>query len=397
MAESSNLFEYGRIKRTYCTEWGDEAPAGFYENVCGFLNAFGGEVYIGVREDGTVTGMDENKAWEIGRALFHDLWDGGHIVPGFMMNSQYLHVAEDGSLGMEPNGGKTVLHFYVHMSVKDVHSVSGRIYEWTEEGNRDITEDETALLHLKLRKSRECTELRPTEAVWEDLDTDTIQRMRDMAVSKRQDHPWKEWEDKDLVRSLRLVDGDSRTGERHYALGALLLFGKDESLHRLLPGYGIDMVLRREDGSEETERISCNLFKAYDILMDFAHENVFGYHEADAAKAKAMDKVLRNLVVNFLVHREYVSPIPARFVISPDSISTENGHVAEWTGIAAKDSPRIYPERAELNELAHAFGEAGLTERSNTGLMVIAKNSRAFSAKPPVFIEGNIFRAIVYL
>ncbi|MCD8286081.1 MAG: putative DNA binding domain-containing protein [Clostridia bacterium] len=397
MAELEELLQAGR-GRTYCTEWEGNAPADFYENVCGLLNAFGGYLYIGIREDGTIVGMDEDKARELSKKLVQDLFDGKRIIPGFWIPwRKYLYVTKDGTLSEEPQGGKVVLLLYVPMS-DEMHAVSRRIYDRTEDGNVDITDDGVALLHLQLRKSRENTELRPVpDASWEDLDLDTLHRMRDMAVATRPDHPWRDWEDRALLNSLCLVDYDRLTKESRHTLGALLLFGKDESLARLLPRYGIDLVLRSADGSERTERISCNLFKAYDRLMVFAHENISRYREADAAQAEAMDKVLRNLIVNFLVHREYTSPIPARLVISPDSISTENAHDAEGLGEVAPGFICAYPYRSVLNALLKAFREAGLVYGLNTGLDEIANNSGSLSAKPPVFVEGNTFRATVYM
>ncbi len=394
MEELDALLQSGKA-RTYCTEWGDKVPAGFYENICGLLNAFGGDVYIGINEDGSVTGLDAARAMELGRTLVQDFIDGKHIMPGFWAYiREPLYIAEDGTLCNDPHSGKAVLHLYIPMS-GNMHSSSRRIYDRTESGNRDITDDGVALLHLRLRKSGEHTELRPVhEATWEDLDTETIHRMRDMAVAKRQDHPWREWEDEALVSSLRLVNYDSGANEKSYTLGALLLFGKDESIARLLPRYGIDMVLRSEDGTEKTERIACNLFKAYDRLMEFAHENISRCSEA--GDARALDNVLRNLVVNFLVHREYASPLPARFIISPDSVSTENGHDAEGLGEVTQDFMPAYPDRVLFNMLLKAFGEAELANRFNTGLREIAKNSGSLSARPPVFIEGNTFRATVY-
>ncbi len=393
------LFRRGKA-RTYCIEWDGKLPDGFYESVCSFRNAFGGIVYIGMRDDGTVTGMDEDEAKALYDSIVRDFKEGTHIKPGFMKYKNevlhdFLYIAEDGTLRDTPLGGKVVLVLYIYVDWRNIYTVSDRIYDTFETGAVDITDDEVARLHLELRKSGESTEMREIPGLsMDDMDADTLRRAREMAFTKERDPHWQEWTDEGFIGSLMLMGITYGTNEKRYSLGALLLFGKDESLHRLFPEYSIDMILRAEDGTEKTERIACNLLKAYDILMDFAHENVSQYRDADATHKQAWDNIFRNLIVNFLIHREYISPLPARIIISPETFSTENGHDAEGAGEITPDYDSPFTRKE--NALADAFREVGLCWYANDGLQEIVDNCKIVSAKP-VFIEGNTFKATVYM
>ena len=44
-----------------------------YETVCAFSNREGGHILLGVKDDGTVIGVDRNRAERIGAILLHQL------------------------------------------------------------------------------------------------------------------------------------------------------------------------------------------------------------------------------------------------------------------------------------------------------------------------------------
>ena len=44
-----------------------------YETVCAFSNRFGGHIFLGVKDDGTVIGVDKNCIEKIKKILLHQL------------------------------------------------------------------------------------------------------------------------------------------------------------------------------------------------------------------------------------------------------------------------------------------------------------------------------------
>lgn len=53
------------VGETICVEFkrcGNKIESEVYETVCSFLNRFGGDIYLGVEDDGTVCGVPKNAA-----------------------------------------------------------------------------------------------------------------------------------------------------------------------------------------------------------------------------------------------------------------------------------------------------------------------------------------------
>ena len=100
----------------------------------------------------------------------------------------------------------------------------------------DITDSPIQLQNLYNRKSNTYAERKIFSYVTTaDLRLDLIEKVRNLAKSKKPDHPWLELSDEDLLKSAGLWEKDFSSGMEGYNLAAVLLLGKDEVINSCCP------------------------------------------------------------------------------------------------------------------------------------------------------------------
>lgn len=57
-----SVFDIGETRGVEFKRCGNGIESDVYESVCSFLNRFGGDIYMGVLDDGTVVGVPEKAA-----------------------------------------------------------------------------------------------------------------------------------------------------------------------------------------------------------------------------------------------------------------------------------------------------------------------------------------------
>ena len=58
-----------------------------YETVCSFLNRFGGDIFMGVLDDGTVVGVPEKAAPDMVKKLYHGNQQSGIVFSDHLLSS----------------------------------------------------------------------------------------------------------------------------------------------------------------------------------------------------------------------------------------------------------------------------------------------------------------------
>ena len=232
----------------------------------------------------------------------------------------------------------------------------------------------------------------------DDLRLDLFPRIRQAAANHAMGrHPWQDMDDMALLRSAGLYGTDIATGETGFNLAAILLLGRDEVIQNVCPTYETDALVRKInlDRYDDRETIRTNLIESYDLLMDFAKKHLpdkFFLEGVDRVSLR--DVLVREMVSNTLMHREFVSSYTAKFVIMQDRMYTENANRA------VKDGP-ITLENLEPTSknpiIATFFRNIGRADRLGSGVRNLFKYSRFYSGSDPQFREGDVFRIIVPL
>ena len=278
-----------------------------FETVCAFLNRNGGHLFLGVRDDGEIIGIKDEEIEKIKKEFVTSLNNSNKISP-----TAYISIT-----GVEIKG-KNVLYAYIPES-SQVHKCSGKIYDRNEDGDFNISENTTLLSNMYIRKQSTYIENKIFPyAKLEDLRTDLISRIRQMASNQRDNHPWISMDDINLLKSAGLYLLDPQTGTEGITLAGILLFGKDELIRAALPHHRTDAILRKVDIDRYDDRddIRTNLIESRDRLMAFIskHLNDKFYLEGDI-RISLRNKIFREAVSNMLIHREFSNPYPAKIII----------------------------------------------------------------------------------
>lgn len=364
---------------------GNQPAADTFETVCSFANRQGGSIYLGVLDNGTVEGVPVASVKAITRNVANAIANPHLFDPSPSVEFETIEF-----------DGRAVIRIWVP-SGETVYRYKGEYYDRVADSDvRVKSADQISLMFI--RKQNRFSEQRIYPYLTEaDLRLDLIQRAREMALARNPSHPWGKLDNAGLLRSARLHLRDRETGTEGYTLAALMLFGTDDAILDVCPAYRTDAVARfeLEDRYDDRAVIQTNLLDAYDALVAFARRNSPDRFllEGDV-NVSARDIIVRELVANSLMHREYSSPMPAKLIVGPSSIKTENASKSTFVGAVTLASFNPIPKNPAI---AHAFAQIGLAEELGSGVRNLEKYSAVYSGKPPALEDGDVFKAEVFL
>lgn len=139
-------------------------------------------------------------------------------------------------------------------------------------------------------------------------------------------HIWQKTDDMELLRSAGLFGTNHETGKHGLNLAAVLLLGRDDVIKDVAPAYETDALLRRIniDRYDDREIVCTNLVESYDLLMEFAQKHLPDpFYLENEQRISLRGVICREMVSNILIHREFSSSYPAKFVIENNRIYTE--------------------------------------------------------------------------
>lgn len=381
------FFEIGENIAIEFKRCGNQIEADVYETVCAFLNRFGGDIFLGVLDDGTVAGISEKAAPQLIKNFIKCISN-----PNLFSPTIYL-VPE-----IKKYKGKTIIHIHVPPSA-EVHRFKKVIYDRVDDADVQVTAT-SQIAQMYIRKQNVFTEKRIYPYLkMDDLRLDLLPKLRKMAAnnSGEQTHPWNSLSDEELLKSAGLYGTDRTTGEHGYNLAAIMLLGKDEVIKDVVPAYMTDALLRRinTDRYDDREIIQTNLIESYELLMEFGRKHLPDkfYLEGDQ-RVSLRSIITREIIANTLIHREYTSSYQAKFIIENDKMCVENANRSTQSGIITPDNMEPNPKNPII---ASFFRNIGYADQLGSGVRNLFKYSKYYSGEEPEFIEGDIFKIIVPL
>lgn len=212
-----------------------------------------------------------------------------------------------------------------------------------------------------LTRGQDFAASRAMDADIEDLDPLEFDRFRRMC--RETGDPYGELSDVDIIKALGLLPQSGGI-----SLGAVLLFGREESLRRWVPGAEV-LVHDIRAGSAVQERIVAGLLKTAERVHEFldartdSAELYVGMHRIDLPLIASSTR--REAVANALLHRDYSVLGPVRIQLSDDEfLVTSAGGFPQ--GVTIENI--LDESRARSPILAEAFRRAGLVERRGKGV-----------------------------
>jgi ATP-dependent DNA helicase RecG len=262
------------------------------ETVSAMANADGGELVIGIEDDGTVTGVPhaEDKISLFLRAPL----DRNYVQPPLRCRAEKVQTSDE----------LLLLHFSVDWSPEVHRLADGRYLLRVNDANMPFPAEQIAA--LKQTKAQGLYERSfPPYASFDDIDLNLmaslIQRMQADATPEG------------VLRRYRLVEG--RNSRSVPCLAALLLFGKDP--FRWHPRCGIDFIrwegTERRHGAElnivKRVRIECPLAelpqRAFEAINPHIRERQRLHGLFFTERLEYPSFVWQEAIVNAVAHRDY--------------------------------------------------------------------------------------------
>ena len=358
-----------------------------YETVCSFLNRFGGDIFMGVMDDGTVLGVPEKAASDMVENFIKVVSNPLLFSPTVYLTPEIIRYDDK----------RTIIRVHIPPS-EEVHCYKKVVYDRVDDADVKVTAL-GAIAQMYIRKQSIFTEKKIYPyAKTEDLRLDLLPKIRMMARNHAGgQHPWTAMDDQELLRSAGLYGRDIATGEEGYNLAAIMLLGKDDVILNVAPAYVTEALVRKGkvDQYDDREIIKTNMIESYDRLLEFGRKHLPDkFFLEDIVNKSLRNTIVREMVSNTLMHRDFSSSYTAKFVIEKARMYVENANRALNAGCITVNHLESNPKNPTM---AAFFRTIGYTDQPGSGVRNLFKYCKFYSGQEPEFVAGNVFRIIVPL
>ena len=352
----------------YKESWRDE----YLKWVCGFANAHGGRIYIGVRDDGAVVGVSDSKK------LMEDIPNKIRDTMGIVADVDLLE-----------QDGKKYIEIRVNPSSYPV-SYHGEYHFRSGSTKQQLTG--IALSEFIMRK---------TGARWEDVTVDNITVddldgesfkifRREALRSKRMTRVELDIPNAELLSKLHLMaDGKLKRS-------AVLLFYDDPAVvqngsHVQIGKFGPGGELEYQDILEGSLLTTAD--KVIDLIyLKYLKAKISFEHDRRVETYPFARDAIREAVYNAIAHNCYMFGAPIQIRIEDEAMIISNRCILPegWTVDTLMEPHDSVPYNPDI---ANVFYRAGYIERWGRGIETICDACRELGAELPVYeLRGNGLR-----
>ena len=141
-----NLLQQGEGLKVEFKEAQGGMPKSLYATVCAFSNTQGGEILLGIADNGQALGIAPNKVAQYKKDFVNTINDSGKNCPPLYLSIDTVEI-----------DGKIILYVNVPQS-SEVQRCDGKIYIRNEDGDFDITHQQNRVANLYARKQNTYSE-----------------------------------------------------------------------------------------------------------------------------------------------------------------------------------------------------------------------------------------------
>ena len=391
LRELNELDEHPSLEAKTCA--GDDIGNSFFETVCAFCNEpdlGGGRIVLGVaKSQEDFFGGYEVIGVQNPDKLLQDISSGCATRFNHPVRPRAFSESYDGKVVIivevdELSPSQKPLYFQKHLLPRGA---------WRRIGSTDQRcTDEDLVLFFGNRQgdSYDLTVL--ANATLADLDPEAIGHYRKLRAKANPLAEELEWTDHDLLASLNAIRQDNGTWRP--TLTGMLLFGTRMAYRRELPAVRIDYI--RVPGKEWVEDPDKRFITTVDMrgpllqIVDRAQAAVMddlpkgfdlreGQIQADTPTLPA--RVLREAIVNALMHRSYREHRPTQIIRYSNRIEIQNA------GFSLKNEEQLGEAGSLLRNpnVAAVFHETNTAETKGSGIRVMREQMRANGFSLPTF------------
>lgn len=124
----------------------DKVSASVYETVCSFLNAEGGYIFLGVDDNGTISGVNPKCANDMIKNIINTLNNSELFLPPMPITPEQVEIE-----------GKTILYLNVPES-EQVHRYKNRFFDRWGDADNDVSKHTYLVKNIFMRKEKESSE-----------------------------------------------------------------------------------------------------------------------------------------------------------------------------------------------------------------------------------------------
>ena len=360
MAENQNI--------EYKESWRDE----YLKWVCGFANAHGGRIYIGVRDDGAVVGVSDSKK------LMEDIPNKIRDTMGIVADVNLLEQDKKKYIEIRVNPSSYPVSYH-----GEYHYRSGS----TKQQLTGI-----ALSEFIMRK---------TGARWEDVTVDniTVDDLDDESfkIFRREALRRKRMTKEDLdVPNEELLSKLHLMSDGKLKRSAVLLFYHDPSVVQngstvKVGRFEKDIGLHYDDLLEESLIVTAS--KIVDLIyLKYLKAKITFEHDRRQETYPFARAAVREAVYNAIVHNCYMYGTPIQVRIEDEAMIISNRCILPegWTVETLMEPHDSIPYNPDI---ANVFYRAGFIENWGRGIETICSACRELGAEQPTYeLRGNSLR-----
>lgn len=312
-----------QIEYKTCTE---EISESLYESVCSFLNHTGGQILVGVQNDGTIIGVNPDKAEKLKADIINCINNPELFLPCPYFTPRIMEMDDKTVMQLDIPCGQYVYRF------------KGRYWDRNDDADIDVTDQPELLLSIFERKNPHLFEERIVEGLtMEQLDVKTFQYCRNILATIQPSHAWLQMTNEEMLLSAHLAKQEGSKLQLKYA--ALILFGTEDAITEFMPRYRFEAVFHMctyaqyNDMSlfpsryDDRRTIRQNLIQVYEQLGAFVERYLPDkfYLPANTMQRQNLRwDLFREIVGNMCVHTDFSSGYACFFHVFKDRVVTKN-------------------------------------------------------------------------
>ncbi len=353
------------------------------ETICAFSNHHGGELYIGVSDSGKVLGVEAT-------------------------DDTVKRLANEIKLATEPKlfpqielvliEGKHCLRLSIEESPLKPHLAFGRPFLRVGTTNQRIDQQTYEYLLHQRQNGYGFDYLFCETASLSDIDTDTLISFAESANAKRFANIDLYSSTAEILEKLDLTKKDKLTN------AAILLFGKrpqsffefryEVKLGVFADDIGYNPILDEKVYTGNLINIQGSLLSA--ILLQL-NKSVRIVADSSNEEYEYPLEVIREAVVNMIVHRDYRQSVKSTVEIRPGSVTFYNPAQLFTPTITIENLHRHHPSRPGNRMIAKVFYLMGLFENWGSGTNKIINLSKSAGKHQPLFsYQDGMFKLILH-
>jgi len=352
------------------------------ETLCAFANTQGGYIIIGISDNGKIIGQQVTDDTLKNIANEVKLNTDPKIYP----NLQKIEIEE-----------KPLILLYIEESPLKPHLAYGKPYVRVGASNQKVDRDMYAYMLQQRYNGYGFDYTTVHDADIKDIDTDLLYRFAEIANQARNTNINTMFSPEMILENLELSKNNVLTK------AALLLFGKQPTRYfanhfELKCGLFDDNT--RFDKIINDKEFSGNLIDnflfAYNFVIDALNTESAIINEHREQKPEFPYTVIREAIVNMIVHRDYRIDIKSTIEIRPDKISFYNPAHLFAPAITIDKLKQHHVSRTGNKLIAKIFYLMGYFENWGSGTLKIVHDTIDASKPEPEFrFQDGIFELVL--